>query len=32
VDEVKQRIQDDSGRHFDPQVAEAFMEMEDLSV
>jgi len=32
VDEVKQRIQDDSGRHFDPQVVQAFMKMEDLSV
>jgi response regulator RpfG family c-di-GMP phosphodiesterase len=32
VDEVKQRIQDDSGRHFDPQVVEAFMKMDDLSV
>ncbi len=32
VDEVKQRIQDDSGRHFDPQVVEAFTKMDDLSV
>jgi HD-GYP domain-containing protein (c-di-GMP phosphodiesterase class II) len=32
VDEVKQRIQDDSGRHFDPQVVKAFMQMDDLSV
>ena len=32
ADEVKQRIRDDSGRHFDPQVVEAFMKMNDLSV
>jgi putative nucleotidyltransferase with HDIG domain len=31
-DEVRQRIKADSGRHFDPRVVEAFLEMEDLSV
>jgi putative nucleotidyltransferase with HDIG domain len=31
-DEVRQRIQADSGKHFDPQVVEAFMDMKDLSV
>jgi putative nucleotidyltransferase with HDIG domain len=31
-DEVRQRIQDGSGKHFDPHVVEAFMELEDLSV
>jgi putative nucleotidyltransferase with HDIG domain len=31
-DEVRQLIQADSGKHFDPQVVEAFMRMEDLSV
>lgn len=31
-DEVRQLIQADSGKHFDPRVVEAFMEMEDLSV
>jgi putative nucleotidyltransferase with HDIG domain len=31
-DEVRQHIQADSGRHFDPNVVRAFMELEDLSV
>jgi putative nucleotidyltransferase with HDIG domain len=31
-DEVRQRIQADSGRHFDPHVVEAFMDLKDLSV
>jgi putative nucleotidyltransferase with HDIG domain len=31
-DEVRQRIQADSGRHFDPRVVEAFMDLKDLSV
>ena len=31
-DEVRQRIQADSGKHFDPIVVDAFMELEDLSV
>jgi HD-GYP domain-containing protein (c-di-GMP phosphodiesterase class II) len=31
-DEVRERIQADSGRHFDPQVVEAFMDLKDLSV
>jgi putative nucleotidyltransferase with HDIG domain len=31
-EEVRQLIQADSGKHFDPQVVEAFMRMEDLSV
>jgi putative nucleotidyltransferase with HDIG domain len=31
-DEVRRRIKVDSGRHFDPRVVEAFLEMEDLSV
>ncbi len=31
-DEVRQLIKADSGTHFDPQVIEAFMGMEDLSV
>ena len=30
--EVRQRIKVDSGRHFDPRVVDAFLEMEDLSV
>jgi putative nucleotidyltransferase with HDIG domain len=30
--EVRQRIKNDSGRHFDPVVVDAFMEMKDLSV
>jgi response regulator RpfG family c-di-GMP phosphodiesterase len=30
--EVRQRIQDDSGKHFDPLVVEAFMDLKDLSV
>src|ERR1051325_5352083 len=31
-DEVRQRIRADSGKHFDPIVVEAFMELQDLSV
>jgi putative nucleotidyltransferase with HDIG domain len=31
-DEVRHRIQVDSGRHFDPRVVEAFLAMDDLSV
>jgi putative nucleotidyltransferase with HDIG domain len=31
-DEVRERIKVDAGRHFDPRVVEAFLEMEDLSV
>ncbi len=31
-DEVCQYIQADSGKHFDPRVVEAFMELKDLSV
>ena len=31
-DEVRQRIRIDAGRHFDPRVVDAFLEMEDLSV
>lgn len=31
-DEVRQSIQADSGKHFDPVVVKAFMQMEDLSV
>jgi len=31
-DEVRQRIKNDSGKHFDPVVVDAFMEMKDLSV
>ncbi|HLO29925.1 MAG TPA: HD domain-containing phosphohydrolase [Anaerolineales bacterium] len=31
-DEVRQQIKADSGKHFDPLVVEAFLEMEDLSV
>ena len=30
-DEVRRMIQADSGKHFDPRVVEAFMEMKDLS-
>jgi len=30
--EVRARIQADSGKHFDPVVVDAFMEMKDLSV
>jgi len=30
--EVRERIKSDSGKHFDPRVVEAFLEMEDLSV
>ena len=32
VDEVRDMIRKDSGTHFDPQVVEAFMAMNDLSV
>jgi putative nucleotidyltransferase with HDIG domain len=31
-DEVRARIRADAGKHFDPQVVEAFMQMDDLSV
>jgi response regulator RpfG family c-di-GMP phosphodiesterase len=31
-DEVRRMIRADSGRHFDPRVVEAFMELKDLSV
>lgn len=31
-DEVRSRIQTDSGSHFDPHVVDAFMELDDLSV
>ena len=30
--EVRQIIQADSGKHFDPHVVEAFMDLEDLSI
>jgi HD-GYP domain-containing protein (c-di-GMP phosphodiesterase class II) len=30
--EVRQRIKNDSGKHFDPVVVDAFMEMKDLFV
>ncbi|MBN2116205.1 MAG: GAF domain-containing protein [Anaerolineales bacterium] len=30
--EVRQRIKDDSGKHFDPRVVEVFLELKDLSV
>ena len=32
VDEVREHIKADSGKHFDPQVVDAFMQMENLSV
>jgi HD-GYP domain-containing protein (c-di-GMP phosphodiesterase class II) len=31
-DEVRQMILADAGKHFDPQVVQAFLAMEDLSV
>jgi HD-GYP domain-containing protein (c-di-GMP phosphodiesterase class II) len=31
-DEVRRMIRADSGKHFDPRVVEAFMELKDLSV
>ena len=31
-EEVRERIRVDSGKHFDPRVVEAFLELEDLSV
>ena len=31
-EEVRERIRVDSGKHFDPKVVDAFMEMDDLSV
>jgi len=31
-EEVRQRIKADSGKHFDPRVVEAFMDLKDLSV
>ena len=32
VDQVREMIRKDSGTHFDPQVVDAFLAMEDLSV
>jgi response regulator RpfG family c-di-GMP phosphodiesterase len=32
IEEVREMIRKDSGTHFDPQVVEAFMAMEDLSI
>jgi HD-GYP domain-containing protein (c-di-GMP phosphodiesterase class II) len=32
VDEVMQRIRAEAGRHFDPQVVDAFLTMGDFSV
>jgi HD-GYP domain-containing protein (c-di-GMP phosphodiesterase class II) len=31
-EEARQIIKADSGKHFDPNVVKAFMELEDLSV
>jgi len=31
-EEVRERIKADSGKHFDPQVVDAFMQMDDMSV
>jgi putative nucleotidyltransferase with HDIG domain len=31
-EEVREHIKADSGKHFDPQVVDAFLQMEDLSV
>jgi HD-GYP domain-containing protein (c-di-GMP phosphodiesterase class II) len=31
-DEVKERIKADAGSHFDPQVVEVFLQLDDLSV
>lgn len=31
-DAVRERIKNDSGKHFDPRVVDAFLEMDDLSV
>lgn len=31
-DEVRERIKADAGKHFDPQVVNVFLQMEDLSV
>lgn len=31
-DEVREHIQADAGKHFDPQVVDAFMQMDNLSV
>jgi putative nucleotidyltransferase with HDIG domain len=31
-DEVRQIIKDDSGKHFDPLVVEAFLDLKDLSI
>ena len=31
-DEVRQRIKADSGKHFDPLVIEAFMDLQDLAI
>jgi HD-GYP domain-containing protein (c-di-GMP phosphodiesterase class II) len=31
-DEVRRLVQADSGKHFDPRVVEAFMDLKDLSV
>jgi putative nucleotidyltransferase with HDIG domain len=32
VDEVRQHIQDGAGSHFDPQVVDVFLDLEDLPV
>jgi putative nucleotidyltransferase with HDIG domain len=32
AEEVRQHIKDDTGRHFDPNVVRAFMDLKDLSV
>jgi putative nucleotidyltransferase with HDIG domain len=32
VDQVRDMIRSDSGKHFDPQVVEAFLAMDDLTV
>ena len=31
-EEVRQIIKSDAGKHFDPNVVKAFLDMEDLSV
>jgi response regulator RpfG family c-di-GMP phosphodiesterase len=31
-EEVRRLIQADSGKHFDPVVVEAFMDLKDLSI
>jgi HD-GYP domain-containing protein (c-di-GMP phosphodiesterase class II) len=32
VDEVKERIRAEAGRHFDPRVVDAFLAMDDYSI